>query len=65
LDALWGVDYVSSSNVVDQHVRNLRTKLQDNGPKPRFIATEPGQGYRFLLMASAAAVEGSAQPALG
>ena len=32
MDALWGIDYVPSSNVVDQHVRNLRTKLQDNGP---------------------------------
>jgi DNA-binding response OmpR family regulator len=48
LDTLWGVDYVSESNVVDRHVRNLRAKLQNNWRKPRFIATVPGQGYRFL-----------------
>jgi DNA-binding response OmpR family regulator len=30
LDALWGVDYVSESNVVDRHVRNLRVKLQND-----------------------------------
>jgi DNA-binding response OmpR family regulator len=48
LDALWGVDYVSESNVVDRHVRNLRAKLQNDWRKPRFIATVPGQGYRFL-----------------
>ncbi|HLY65222.1 MAG TPA: response regulator transcription factor [Chloroflexota bacterium] len=61
LDALWGIDYVSSSNVVDQHVRNLRAKLQDNGPKPRFIATEPGQGYRFLPILTTTVLEDSAQ----
>jgi DNA-binding response OmpR family regulator len=48
LDALWGVDFVSESNVVDRHVRNLRAKLQNDWRKPRFIATVPGKGYRFL-----------------
>ena len=48
LDALWGVDYVSESNVVDRHVRNLRAKLQNDWRKPRFIATVPGTGYRFI-----------------
>jgi DNA-binding response OmpR family regulator len=48
MDALWGVDYVSESNVVDRHVRNLRAKLQNDWRKPRFIATVPGKGYRFL-----------------
>jgi DNA-binding response OmpR family regulator len=48
LDSLWGVDYVSGSNVVDRHVRNLRAKLQNDWRKPRFIATVPGKGYRFI-----------------
>ena len=48
LDTLWGVDYVSESNVVDRHVRNLRAKLQNDWHKPRFIATVPGKGYQFL-----------------
>jgi DNA-binding response OmpR family regulator len=48
LDALWGVDFVSESNVVDRHIRSLRIKLQDDWRKPRFIATVPGQGYRFV-----------------
>jgi DNA-binding response OmpR family regulator len=48
LDALWGVDYVSESNVVDRHVRNLRAKLQNDWRKPRCIATVPGKGYRFI-----------------
>ena len=52
MDALWGVDYVAESNVVDRHVRNLRAKLHDDWRKPRFIATEPGRGYRFIVASS-------------
>jgi DNA-binding response OmpR family regulator len=48
LDTLWGSDYIAESNIVDRHVRNLRAKLQNDYRKPRFIATVPGQGYRFL-----------------
>jgi two-component system KDP operon response regulator KdpE len=48
LDNLWGVDYAAESNVIERHVRNLRTKLKDNWRRPRFIATVPGRGYRFV-----------------
>jgi DNA-binding response OmpR family regulator len=48
LDTLWGPDYVADSNVVDRQVRNLRVRLQNDWRKPRFIATVPGQGYRFI-----------------
>jgi DNA-binding response OmpR family regulator len=48
LDHLWGVDYAAGSNVVDRHVHSLRAKLRDNWRKPRFIATVPGEGYRFV-----------------
>ncbi len=66
LDALWGVDYVSESNIVDRHVRNLRAKLQDDWRKPRFIATVPGRGYRFVPVFSEPARASSAiRPAGG
>jgi two-component system KDP operon response regulator KdpE len=48
LDSLWGPDYVAESNVVDRQVRNLRARLQNDWRRPRFIATVPGRGYRFL-----------------
>jgi DNA-binding response OmpR family regulator len=48
LDHLWGVDFLAESNVVDRHVRNLRAKLQNSWRRPRYIATVPGQGYRFV-----------------
>jgi DNA-binding response OmpR family regulator len=53
LDQLWGVDFVAESNVVDRHVRTLRAKLLDNWHRPRYIATLPGQGYRFVPTAAA------------
>jgi len=52
LDYLWGADYVAESNVVDRHIRNLRVKLQNHSRQPRYIATVPGRGYRFLLRAA-------------
>ncbi len=48
MDAIYGVDYMAESNVVDRHIRNLRGKLQNGSHRRRFIATVPGQGYRFL-----------------
>jgi two-component system KDP operon response regulator KdpE len=48
LDTIWGMDFVAESNVVDRHIRSLRIKLRDNYRHPRFIATVPGKGYRFI-----------------
>lgn len=48
LDAIWGTDFVAESNIVDRHIRSLRIKLQNDYRHPRFIATVPAQGYRFL-----------------
>ncbi len=52
LDYLWGADHATESNVIDRHVRNLRIKLQDDWHRPRYIATIPGQGYRFVPTAA-------------
>lgn len=48
LDAVWGTDFVAESNIVDRHIRSLRSKLQNDYRNPRFIATVPGKGYRFI-----------------
>jgi DNA-binding response OmpR family regulator len=48
IDGIWGSDFVAESNIVDRHVRSLRVKLQNDYRHPRFIATVPGQGYRFI-----------------
>ena len=48
LDGVWGTDFVAESNIVDRHIRSLRIKLQNDYRHPRFIATIPGKGYRFI-----------------
>ncbi|MBA2720386.1 MAG: response regulator transcription factor [Chloroflexi bacterium] len=48
LDSIWGTDFVAESNIVDRHIRSLRSKLQNDYRHPRFIATVPGRGYRFI-----------------
>ena len=48
LDNVWGTDFVAESNIVDRHIRSLRIKLQNDYRHPRFIATVPGKGYRFV-----------------
>jgi len=48
LDAIWGADFVAESNIVDRHIRTLRIKLKDDYRQPRFIATVPRAGYRFI-----------------
>lgn len=62
LDVIWGTDFVAESNVVDRHIRRLRVKLQDDWRHPRFIATVPGQGYRFIPIFSNAGWDGGGEP---
>jgi DNA-binding response OmpR family regulator len=59
LNYLWGADYVAESNIVDRHIRNLRVKLQNHSNRPRYIATVPGRGYRFVATAAEAASPGA------
>lgn len=44
LEAVWGLDVETTSNVVDVYVRYLRTKLEEAG-EPRLIHTVRGVGY--------------------
>jgi len=48
LDGVWGTDFIAESNIIDRHIRSLRIKLQNDYRRPRFIATVPGRGYRFI-----------------
>jgi DNA-binding response OmpR family regulator len=45
LDAVWGFDFDTGSNVVDVYVGYLRRKLDRRG-EPSFIETVRGAGYR-------------------
>ncbi len=44
LDAVWGIDFATASNVVDVYVGYLRAKLEAGG-EPRVLHTIRGVGY--------------------
>jgi DNA-binding response OmpR family regulator len=60
LDEIWGTDFVAETNIVDRHIRSLRIKLQNDYRRPRFIATVPGRGYRFIPTFTDAGWDGAA-----
>jgi DNA-binding response OmpR family regulator len=47
IDAAWGPGTAISDRVVDNHVMNLRRKLEANPAAPRHIISSRGLGYRF------------------
>jgi two-component system alkaline phosphatase synthesis response regulator PhoP len=47
LDRIQGVAYEGYERTIDVHIRNLRTKIEPDALKPRYIETVYGTGYRF------------------
>ncbi len=43
----WGNDYDGTARTVDNFIRALRSKLEDDPENPRHIITVRGMGYRF------------------
>ena len=61
LDRVWGVDFLGGERTVDQHVTQLRARLQDDAAKPRFIETVRGRGYRMQPRSEKVAALGAAE----
>jgi DNA-binding response OmpR family regulator len=55
LNAVWGVGYFGTTRTLDQHVAQLRKKIEPEPETPRTILTVHGVGYRFVASASAVA----------
>ncbi|MFZ5809844.1 MAG: response regulator [Chloroflexota bacterium] len=50
LERLQGSAYEGYERTIDVHIRNLRTKLEPDPSKPRYIETVYGVGYRFAIL---------------
>jgi len=46
LNAVWGVDYFGTTRTLDQHVAQLRKKVERKPDEPETIVTVHGVGYR-------------------
>ncbi len=49
LDKVWGSEWVTDQRYLKVFIRRLRQKLGDAAENPRYIRTERGIGYRFIL----------------
>jgi DNA-binding response OmpR family regulator len=47
LDEIWGICYEGTTRTLDQHVANLRKKIEDDPARPKYIVTVHRVGYRF------------------
>lgn len=48
LNAVWGVGYFGTTRTLDQHVAQLRKKIEADPEAPRAIVTVHGVGYRCV-----------------
>lgn len=47
LNAVWGINYFGTTRTLDQHVAQLRKKIEVRPAAPRAIVTVHGVGYRY------------------
>ena len=47
LQQVWGPRYVDDPSYLRVHMANLRRKLEPDPPRPRYLRTDAGLGYRF------------------
>jgi two-component system, OmpR family, KDP operon response regulator KdpE len=48
LKEVWGPAYEKESNYLRVYMAQLRRKLEPHPPRPKYLITEPGMGYRFV-----------------
>lgn len=46
-DFAWGHDYLFNSRAIDQHIFQLRKRIEENPQDPQIIKTVHGEGYRY------------------
>jgi len=49
LTALWGHGHTEDIQYLRVFISQLRQKIESNPARPRFVITEPGVGYRFVV----------------
>ncbi|MGN7165455.1 response regulator transcription factor [Paenibacillus cellulositrophicus] len=47
IELVMGFEFDGDSRIIDQHVKNLRQKMEEDPKNPLFIRTVFGAGYRF------------------
>lgn len=50
LEAVWGMEYTEQVEYLRVYMRQLRSKLEHDPHRPVMLLTEPGVGYRFVIL---------------
>ena len=48
LDLIWGYQFSGYEHTVNSHINRLRSKIEQDPAKPRYIQTVWSVGYRFV-----------------
>lgn len=48
LDEVWGYEAYPTTRTVDNHILNLRKKIEEDPSEPRHILSMYGEGYKFV-----------------
>ena len=49
LQSIWGPEYSGEAEYLRVYINRLRHKLEADPANPRYLLTEPGVGYRFVV----------------
>lgn len=49
LNAAWGIDYFGTTRTLDQHIAQLRKKVEEDPARPKHLLTVHGVGYKFQV----------------
>lgn len=47
LDIVWGYQYSGYDHTISSHINRLRSKIEIDSSKPKYVLTSWGSGYRF------------------
>jgi DNA-binding response OmpR family regulator len=48
LDEVWGYDKYPTTRTVDNHLAQIRSKIEENPSDPRYLSTVHGVGYKLV-----------------
>jgi DNA-binding response OmpR family regulator len=49
LDEVWGYEKFPTTRTVDNHIAQLRSKIEEDPARPRYLLTVHGVGYKLVL----------------
>jgi DNA-binding response OmpR family regulator len=50
LDEVWGYEKFPTTRTVDNHIAQLRSKIEEDPARPRYLLTVHGVGYKLVLI---------------